>query len=391
VIFSSRKIYQKLINPKNSVLKTLLGGLKPTALFILLPIIFLAAFISFDLHVRNTHSQESLGFSLPFQSSLKNFDITQGFINSHSPNNSLETDLYVMDRSIISVMSKKHNAFFSIGESVEGSKKFTRFCEIHKIHGQDFDDEEPRFIKDGDYVKFKHIEEDKFVGMKRNDSDQKFVELSAGTFESDEDLWQIVTDGYLKTRFSEVEFKNVNSGDQLCAKMVKDQPSLNASFYSDVKSRVFYIADNVNHDYFKANFHDYRTRITTNEYPTHSFFKKLQEYLSTVNLKFNSVAENASGLKKSWCMMPGLLSIFILLINGIAARRWKSKISIKESTVVFTATYTMACLFSPVIGVRAYIIASFGSLSLYSIISDLADMKKGKVVFASGFEKDKNE
>lgn len=373
--------YNKLIDPKNNVKKTVIHSLKILSLILVVPMTFYFGFISSDLLIRNRHSKNGLSFSLPFQSTLENFDISQGFTDGHIKGSRKETDLYVMDRSIISMMSKKHNSFFTINDDIKGSKSYKIFCEIHKIHSSDFEDEEPRFIKDGDFVKFKHITEDKFVGMKRKDPSDKFIDLSIGVFENDEDLWKVSTDGYLKTLSSEVEFINVASGDNLCAKVVNDKPNIYGSFYSEVKSRIFYIAGNLNHEYFRDNFHDYKVRMATTEYSRHSFIKKLIEYLKTLDFKNNSSMEKVSLIRTILCIFWGAMSILILLLNGIAINRYNLGIKISENTKIYTTTFILTCLFIPIFGFRPFLISSIGLISFISLIEDSINMSRSKITF----------
>lgn len=260
VVLPSIRIYQQIINPGNNVYRTLLVGMMHLNMSTMLPLIFFVGSMSMNLLIRVNHSRESVVFSMPFQSTLNNSDITQGPTYTHKTNNAVDTKRYVVNKSIISLVSEKHNVFFTISENKKGSKNHLIFCFNHKIHNQDFDVEESRFIKHGDFVKFKHIDDDKFKGMKRENPDEKFIDLSMGTFEYDHDTWRVITNGRIKTRFPEFVFKNISSGDYLSAKTIKNCPNLCGSFYSELKSRLFYITECIYNPCSIENFHECKTR-----------------------------------------------------------------------------------------------------------------------------------
>lgn len=379
VLLTCKKTYIRLINPNYSIFQTILKGLKTLTLLSVVPLIFCTAFLLLDLSIRDHHSVASLSFPLSFQATLKHFNITQGFIEMHKPGHPSKTDRYVMDRSIITLHNKKHNVFFSINEVINGSKIFIKFCEIHKIHKKNFEDEEPRFLKNGDFVKFKHIEKDLFVGIKRKDADEKFVELSLGAFEKDEDLWEIITDGYLQARFSEVIFKNVGSGDHLCAKTGTNLPTLSSSFYSDKQSRIFHIAGNINHGYFKNTFNDPRAKETTSEYLRLTFLNKFRVYLGALDLKANSKLEAVSMRKMILFVAIAPLVLAIVFLNELFKARKIPSFPISKQTSTSVIVLVVVGMFAPIIGLRVHLIGTIGLLSLFYIGLDLSGQKREKV------------
>ncbi|KAM0680587.1 hypothetical protein GINT2_001275 [Glugoides intestinalis] len=389
--FNSIKIYKKLINPKVNMKSTLIHACYTTFLFISLPFVALIAISSIDLAIRNTHSDASLSFSIPFQTSLKNFNITKGFEKGHPSNytEEPESSAYVMDRAQIALLNKKHKAFFTLNKSVVGSKKFSTFGEIHKIHKEEFEDEEPRFIKNGDHVKFKNVYEEGFLGVKRDDVNVKFITPTLGSFEESEDLWEVVCDGYLKARSTEVKFINISSGDLLCAKMVKSTPTLHASYYSEINSRNFYIADVYNHPYYKTMFKDPKASQSITKFKISGALNLLFEYLCAIDFKFNSKKEATSSSRTLLCAFPGFILILTVLLNNIAYKRYSLAIRISEQVAIFATVFASYLLFVPVIGMSPYIMSSFGLSGLFSLISGLvrADNQL-KIKFQERFNKE---
>lgn len=374
------KVYKNLINPKVNVKSALVHAWYISFLIISLPLLALIAISSVDLLVRNTHTDASLSFSIPFQASLKNFNIIKGFEKGHPKDYTEEpaSSLYVMDRAQISLLNKKHKAFFSLKKSVDGSKKFSKFGEIHKIHREEFEDEEPRFIKNGDHVKFKNVDEDGFLGVKRTDVNAKFLTPKIDDFEESEDLWEVVCDGYLKARSTEVKFVNISSGDPLCAKMLKSTPKMHASYFSEVGSRIFYIADAYNHPYYKKTFKDPKATESIRKFKSSGPASMLLEYLRAANFKFNSDKEARTKPRTLLCALPGLMLVLILLLNNIAHKRYNLAINISEKTSLLATGIVVYLLFAPTVGTSPYIMSSLGLSGLFSLFSGL--LKSGNQV-----------
>jgi len=383
-IVSAVKTYEKLIDHRNNVRKTLCGGLVVLSKVTVIPILLSVGLIWLDMLVRNRHSKESTSYPIEFQATLVNFDVSQGFSNAHKPSAPVETDAYVMDRSIITIMSKKHNAFFTVTpKGVIGSRNFPQPCKIHKVHEADFEDEEPRFIKNGDYVKLVPMDgSDDVLTMNRSATDTKFVDLTVESANGNASEWKVVTDGYLKARFSTVSFVNEKSGDHLSARIISGKPVLSGSLYSELESRKFYITDNTNHEYFKVAFVDYRASLTTESYPTLSRVRKLLVHLSRFDWKFNTKDESISASKVLKCILFGCISVVAVLLNEISAERYNVGFRLSEATKIFIGAFVAVLLFFPIIGFKSYALATYGILAFSSMVADLMVVKKGKVVLS---------
>lgn len=377
--------YTKLLDPNNSVIKTIRCGTIVVFQLLPVPLMFSTLFIFLDLLIRNKHSKNSLSFPIEFQASLKNFNALQGFENAHGAFNQVpETDLYVMDRSIISLMSKKHNTFFTIeNDSVTGTKQHTLFCEIQKVHDTDFENEEPRFIKNGDRVKLAMIESGRILGINKNkdkaEIESKFIRLVIDDPADNPTIWKVSTDGYLKTRFSEVAFISETDGYNLSARMVNMKPILYASHHSIIESRKFCIITNKNHEYFRKAFVDYRASITTDKYPAFSKLKKLWVLLKTLNIKFESRKNKDSIVTTLKCISLGCFTIILILLNEVLSEMYGIELEIGKETLVFTGAFMTTLLSSVVIGLRSYILSSFGLFALSSLINDIMSSRKGRV------------
>lgn len=370
----SVRFFMMAIDPKNDVEKTVWNYIKTMGILLIQPMVFLFAISAIDLNFKNRHSDLALNYSIPFQASLKNFNIYKGFIKGHD---SIENELnsshqYVMDRSIISLLNKKHKVFFDIKDTIESSKEFVEFCEIHKIHEDEFDNEGPRFIANGDTVKFKHLIDEKFVGIKRNDPDEKFVSLKIDNSEDDSDLWEVICDGYLRAWSSEVVFKNLNSGDFLSVRMVKNDGQIRGSYHSEPSSRVFYIARNTNHPFYIENFIDEKARSTVTQFKKYGMIRMIIEYIKTIDIKANSKIENThvSSRKKIILALFSVCFIGILILNDIIEKRYQIFIKTSYKTKMMALYLISMIVCSIKIGIRPYTIGMSSILGLLSLLLD---------------------
>lgn len=385
------RIYHRLIDPRNSVPRTLISSAGLVAKLFSFPAVSLMALGLLDILVRNKHSKESLILSLPFQATLKNFDLTQGLTDAHSQSDEPQpTDLYVMDRSVIALMSKKFNTFFAISDKIYGTKEFVEFCEIEKIHDETFTDEEPRFIRNNDRIRLKHVEDKKYIGLRRAETEQKVAELTL--CEKDDDLtsfWYIRTDGdYVKSRHDIVTFINMETHDFLCTRGLKKKETLEASIYAEREARKFYIVDNVNHNYYKKMFTDYRAKMTTITYPQALLRERLKEYLARLNLKLDNECHIKGIVKLLACFVFGLATAAILLLNSIAAARFGVSYTPSEYSLAYVGAFLAIILFYPIIGLKLYVMSTFGLLAFFSTVSDIIDMKRAQIKFVSKSKKE---
>jgi len=372
------KFFSKLSNSKIKCKDTIYEFSKIFLLLLSIPVFLFVSILFADLEIRNNYSPMSYHYSIPFQSALKNFNIANGFETStgHTPatESSLHTDYYVMDRSVISLVSAHHISFFNFDQAVKGTLSFEDFCEIHKIHNEDFEDEEPRFIKNGDYVKFQSTNSRAFFGIERDDSDKKFIDLKYGEFENDEDIWEVECDGYLRARESLVRFKSIKTGDYLSARKIKNQASIFASYYSSRNSRNFYIAGNQNHDYFIDNFEDPRAALKTKNFPKLSRFERLLELLKGLQIFSNDLKNGKNMLfKQKFTAVAGVFIAVFLMANHISKNRYNLHIVFSELTNLISICSITVFLSSMLFGLRLRLILSLCNWLILSFAADLAD------------------
>lgn len=377
ILTLSTRFFMMATDPRNSVEKTVCRYIKITAMVLAIPVVFLISISSLDLSFRNMHSSIALNYPIPFQASLSKFNVYNGFKDGHGRmSNTLDsTHLYVMDRSVISLLNRKHKVFFEINDTVDSSKEFVEFCEIHKIHEDEFDNEEPRFIKNGDTVKFRHLVDEKYIGIKRTDNDEKFVPLKIENSEDDSDLWEVICDGYLKAWTSEVRFKNLSTGDFLSVRMVKNSGQMMGSYHSEVSSRVFYISSNTNHPFYIESFTDEKARSTVSQFSRYGMMRMIVEYIKAVDVKSNAKIEirSCSFYKKIIFISVGLGFLAMLIFNDIAEKRYQVFIRTSYRTRIISLSLLVTIMCSIVTGVRPYMIGMTGVLGFLSILSDLID------------------
>lgn len=336
--------FKKMSNPFNNIKNEIRLFLKNLAIICGIPVLIFTLFYSWELKGLMNHSVLSSKFSSKFQFSLPDFNIKRGFdFKSIDYESNAVTDKFVMDRSVTSLISLKHKSFFINSEVVSGIQEFTFFSTIHKIHKDDFVDEEPRFIKNGDIIKFQSLKNDLFIGSARTDSEVKFVKITQGTYVDDEDLWEVVCDGYLHARETEVQFKHVKSGEWLCAKMDNKIASLYASAYSEKYSRVFIIGNNKNHDYFRANFKDYRSNEKVKRFTGYGFIQMFFDYISKIE-NDNTFSSDRTYLIN---IIFGIGIFLMILFNYISSRRYKTLINLSSYALqinFFYISYLLASL-----------------------------------------------
>lgn len=372
------KFFSKLSNPKIKCKDTILEFSKIFLVLLSIPVFLFVSILFADLEIRNNHSPKSYHYSIPFQSALKNFNIANGFETSSghasATEPSLYTDYYVMDRSVISLVSTHHTSFFNFDQAVKSTSSFDDFCEIHKIHNEDFEDEGPRFIQNGDYVKLQSIISKAFIGVVRDDGDKKFIDLKYGEFEDDEDIWEVECDGYLRARESLVRFKSTKTGDYLSVRKIKSQASIFASYYSSHNSRNFYIAGNKNHDYFIDNFEDPRAASKTKDFPKLNRFKRLLEFLKGLKFFSNDLKNGKNMLfKQKFTAIAGVFIAIFLMANHISKNRYNLHIVFSELTNLISICSITVFLSSMFFGLRLRLILSLCNWLILSFAVDLAD------------------
>lgn len=374
------RITISLVSPNIKIKDTFFKFLKSILFILIIPLAVCISFLSLDILIRNKHSAESLKYSLEFQAGLKNFNIRNGIASAHEPGLRSEADLYVMDRSVISLINYKYRSFFKIDNGVKSTLENVTFCEIHKVHPAEFKDEEPRFIKNGDIVKFKSISSPNFLGWVKKEGKDKFRNISIAEFKEKEDFWVVETEDYLKARTSQVKFKSVKSNDYLCARKVKQMGSLSVSWASEDTTKIFYVAENANHLYYKTTFEDQRTKVTIVDFKSLSFSKMLLEHIKSINLKFTTDSVNLKSMEilEYFTLLLLCMSFAATALIFVISARYNQKTSnISERTVVTMSGVILLMVFLPFIGFKHRAIEILSLMFAASLAEDL--LKGGNI------------
>lgn len=294
-----QEIYHIFINPRTNFSTIMKNILYSFIQILIIPTTIYFSIIALDVAVRNRWSIRANTYSFNYQSNLQGFNINQKIspyfekIALKNPNE--KPHRYVMDRSVITIMNINHKGFLACpnDKKIQNVSNLIYF-EIHKIHSDSFEDEEPRFIKNNDNVKFKSITKDVYLGIKDPKvkiGDQKLLDVSFDEFENDDDIWKVECNGYLKAREHSVQFIHVNKKKYLGCSRTNNSLIIHSSVYSDKKSRLFYIAENENHSYYIDNFEDERAREIAHAFPRYSFYQRCLEYYKSLKqtpLPFNT-------------------------------------------------------------------------------------------------------
>lgn len=364
--------FRFLVNPANHVHRAFLKTFRLALAFVLAPLsIYL---VSFWLHYR---IQECLGasdFSIEFQATLKNSTLDAA-------------DRYLMDRSIVTILNQKHNTYLAMeNDHPFGSpaKSEASMWTIVKVHVDETGNakiaEEHRYVNHGDLVKIIGFSSSRCLKVAKDDSEDKFKAVvgSAQTHDSaeEDEIWQVIGDGSVVARQSLIRFRHYKTGADLCMRDLQrigddseaddaaeesSTKTVNASMYSEHRSRLFYISDNRNHDFFKKNFPDGRPRRLVLKFPKKSFIQKLLEHSSRIR----------RGLREPWSplrshtlvQLPGghhrmernmllafasaLSSVLLpplIILNHVSHRKYGRSIHISQDTVFACILHLSACV-----------------------------------------------
>lgn len=281
-----------LADPVNKVHRAMFKMSKRILALILVPVlVYLTSFwihYSLQEHVSESGSE----FSIEFQSTLRS--------HTHEP-----ADKYLMDRSVVTILNQKHRAYLNMeasepfGCSVKDEGSMWTIVKVHLDEsGGAKVGEEDRYVRDGDFVKIVGFNSNMCLRVVSDDSDDKFKKVlgfhQSGDSADEDDIWQIHGDGYVIARRSLVRFKHYKSSVDLCVRGLqradddseaedtdghqRNRRIVSGSLYSESSSRLFYISDNRNHEFFKKNFEDGRPRESVLEFPKKSFVQKLAEH-----------------------------------------------------------------------------------------------------------------
>lgn len=291
IVIKFKNIYSQLINHKIPLSVPLKTFIKSILQLLIIPLFFYFGFACLDIATRNKWCEFSNKLSFEYQSNLSGFDAHSKISPDLTPNKSekflfSKSNKYVMDRSIVSILNIRHRGFITIPyQNTVGENNDFNYLEIIKIYNENFNDEEPRFIKNGDIVRLKFLNNEKYIGFKEPKvvlQNQKLLNLSFEQFEDQNDFWKVECLDYLSARDQIVKFFHVNKEMYMGCNVANSELVLHISAYSNHKSREFYIVDSYNHDYFIKNFENDRARATVTNFPLYSFRNKLFEYVTNI-------------------------------------------------------------------------------------------------------------
>lgn len=277
--------YRAALQPRNSLLRACARLFIITPAWIGLPASAFILSLASTLTASPQHSGMALDYSFGFQAALSGFSAEVFHKTTlDAPRRLAATDLYVMDRSVISLLNTHHRRFVlppaypaSIGPQA---------LEIHKVHiqGSAESEEESRFIKGGDFVRIVARDTEQALGVLPDSMthslqvEEKLKAVAFGVHKDERDMWVVECTGPLTARRMEFQLRSTATGLFLGASVKGKQLGLHASVYSALRTRQFLIADNTNHPFFVDEFADTRTRSQVTEFIAAPFTKRLVEY-----------------------------------------------------------------------------------------------------------------
>lgn len=282
--------------PIRRVLKALLCSMVK---WVVIPLIIYYSSLLANLAIKTEWSEDASNYSLLLQAQLRGFSIN-GKLNSQLETHSHEdpehtgTHSYVMDRSFISIMNHRHRGFILQTvdtEAAEGVRErhAQRYFEIQKVHAEQFEEEEPRYIKNGDVIKLVGLDGTTAMGIREPEVkiiNKKLMDVTFEEFSESENLWEVACEGYLKIRDTPAEFIHQKRRIPLGCSRLKNDLYLYASSQIERKSRIFYIVENKNHPYYLESFQDRRAEEETVSFPPLSLYQRFKEYCGSVSYKF---------------------------------------------------------------------------------------------------------
>lgn len=280
-------VFSTLVDPRERVSKGILKLVKGCAVFVLLPtLIYLLSFLA-HYSIQRLHTDGARGFSVEFQAAL------QGSVQEPA-------DKYLMDRSIVTILNQKHGVYLGMrGDVPSCSRERTEgsmwtIVKVHPSNSGEGIGKDDRYIRHGDLVKVVAFVSSMCLRVVAEDTEDKFRKVLGFAQQDDDadenDIWQVIGDGDVVSRTSLIRLRHYKTAVDLCVRNLRkpDQDEDNediekivsGSVYSDTRSRMFYISDNRNHDFFKKNFSDHRPRETVLAFPAKGFLARVLEHHS---------------------------------------------------------------------------------------------------------------
>ncbi|KAI5149372.1 hypothetical protein ENBRE01_0860 [Enteropsectra breve] len=316
---------------KNGAWSMCKEAMKTFLQLLLVPNALLIMSIAIDLNVRNRHSTNGASmYSLNFNTNLEKFSKSKSFGADETKNNR-----FLMDRSVVSLFNIKHKKFVIDEEE-------NRYFEIQKVHDKDFSDEEPRFIKNGDTIKFNIEGTERYLGLKIENKDDKFNTAAFKAWEDEDATWRVECEGYLQADSTTVRFVHGPTGLFMGSRKIKASGDkagvleMHGSVYGEKSSRDYLILENENHPYFIENFMDERCREKSSGFKKMSRLEMLIEHLKMIGKYSNEGAiscfkdahEDAfifafTSVYRKWTFAGTLFLTVILLVHSFKIHIFK--------------------------------------------------------------------
>ncbi|KAH9411239.1 hypothetical protein HK407_06g10680 [Ordospora pajunii] len=359
--------------------------------FVAIPMsIYLLSFYA-QYAIQSMHSEHAKGFSIEFQATL------------HGSTSTL-SDRYLMDRSTVAILNQKHRSYLAMKDSVlvcsadKDSSSMWTIIKLHLMSNKGPSTEEDRYIQNGDLIKVVNTDTAMCLRVASPDKDDKFknvVGFAQAESQADEDdIWQVIGDAYILSRTSLVRLKHYKTSTELCVRNLwasndgnshnshethesESLKSANASLHSSQDSRLFYISDNRNHEFFRTKFPDGRPKQSVLYFPAKGFFAKtvehhmkslfnhqlsgnawsaLRRYYTAV-LSKNVVHSIGSGVLLDFAVYTASISfVLVLIANHVLYMKYGVSIMRRFSGMDANADHVFASM--------AYICAMLASITL---------------------------
>lgn len=224
-------------------------------------------------------------------------------------------DRFVLDRALITILSKSTQSHVVLDTSVKGSRDKSpgaiwRIIKIHVETAPNYspDSEESTFIQNDDIVKLVNLQTEEYMGIEESskDANAKFLKVvvqkrSDGTDENH--FWRVISSSsFIEARQSLIRLRHVVSGRELGIKT--DGVSVCVSHDSRMDLRYFYVEDAYNEEYYKKYYRDSRVRHKVVLFPQLGLWPKFVEinrklYRMSTEKNFSWEALDLGG-SKNW-------------------------------------------------------------------------------------------
>lgn len=270
---------------------------------------------SFYIHFKfqRIYSDDLQDFSLQFQSQF-----TDNYLE--------ESDIFVIDRSIITLINKETKSYVKsehknyasgsqqqvvFADDEKNEKSIWKFVKIH-IEDSENAKEKDMFLQNEDHIKLVHMLTDRYLHSHHINApthyEKKFKEVSCyGGFKrevtDDNDYWIVKSDTqYVMARESIVKLFHVKTGTYLGvnSNSIEGRHEVYSSMDGAHKFRDFYVEDNKIDDYYYENLPDPRVKDKISGYKPMSFFGMFTEYHQRMIQQNLTIDSKRSFASKPW-------------------------------------------------------------------------------------------